>query len=186
MQDACQRQSFNFPPRRIYDRKPSLHLQSAICRRHGPAGRRLRRPTYMSACGGTGPISRQAGSPSALTKAATGRGSSTTQSKSQRRPRPHGDHTKVWFHQTIRLPLSTYAGWRAKRLPPNSYRIGAPCRRRRPVLDQELDCHGRPVMNPDKLTGRGNVIHDICPTAFGLEGWNASAFPARNSSNHTA
>jgi lanthanide-dependent methanol dehydrogenase len=35
---------------------------------------------------------------------------------------------------------------------------------------------GRPVMNPDKLTKVGTVVHDICPTASGLKDWNPSAF----------
>jgi PQQ-dependent dehydrogenase (methanol/ethanol family) len=35
---------------------------------------------------------------------------------------------------------------------------------------------GRPVMNPDKLTRVGVVVHDICPTASGLKDWNPSAF----------
>src|ERR1700761_408847 len=35
---------------------------------------------------------------------------------------------------------------------------------------------GRPVMNPDKLTKVGTVVHDICPTASGLKDWNPSAY----------
>jgi glucose dehydrogenase len=32
---------------------------------------------------------------------------------------------------------------------------------------------GRPVMNPDKLTKVGTVVHDICPTASGLKDWKS-------------
>jgi lanthanide-dependent methanol dehydrogenase len=35
---------------------------------------------------------------------------------------------------------------------------------------------GRPVMNRDKLTKLGTVVHNICPTASGLKDWNPSAF----------
>jgi lanthanide-dependent methanol dehydrogenase len=35
---------------------------------------------------------------------------------------------------------------------------------------------GRPIMNPDKLTKVGTVVHDICPTASGSKDWNPSAF----------
>ncbi|OHV64505.1 methanol dehydrogenase [Mesorhizobium sp. LCM 4577] len=35
---------------------------------------------------------------------------------------------------------------------------------------------GRLIENPDKLTGTGKVIRDICPTASGLKDWQPSAF----------
>jgi PQQ-dependent dehydrogenase (methanol/ethanol family) len=38
---------------------------------------------------------------------------------------------------------------------------------------------GRPVMNPEKVTKVGTVVHDICPTASGTKDWNPSAFSPR-------
>ena len=38
---------------------------------------------------------------------------------------------------------------------------------------------GRPIMNPDKVTKVGTVVHDICPTASGSKDWNPSAFSPR-------
>jgi len=38
---------------------------------------------------------------------------------------------------------------------------------------------GRPVMNPDKMTRLGTVVHDICPTASGAKDWNPSAYSPR-------
>jgi PQQ-dependent dehydrogenase (methanol/ethanol family) len=38
---------------------------------------------------------------------------------------------------------------------------------------------GRPIMNPDKVTKVGSVVHDICPTASGTKDWNPSAFSPR-------
>lgn len=35
---------------------------------------------------------------------------------------------------------------------------------------------GRLIENPDKLTGTGKVVRDICPTASGLKDWQPSAF----------
>lgn len=35
---------------------------------------------------------------------------------------------------------------------------------------------GRLVVNPDKKTGTGKVVRDICPTASGLKDWQPSAF----------
>ncbi|WP_353014384.1 methanol/ethanol family PQQ-dependent dehydrogenase [Mesorhizobium sp. M0854] len=35
---------------------------------------------------------------------------------------------------------------------------------------------GRLIVNPDKKTGTGKVIRDICPTASGLKDWQPSAF----------
>ncbi|WP_352699287.1 methanol/ethanol family PQQ-dependent dehydrogenase [Mesorhizobium sp. M0152] len=38
---------------------------------------------------------------------------------------------------------------------------------------------GRLVINPDKKTGTGKVVRDICPTASGLKDWQPSAFSPR-------
>ncbi|WP_292561996.1 methanol/ethanol family PQQ-dependent dehydrogenase [Mesorhizobium sp.] len=38
---------------------------------------------------------------------------------------------------------------------------------------------GRLTENPDKLTGTGKVVRDICPTASGLKDWQPSAFSPR-------
>ncbi|MER8753754.1 methanol/ethanol family PQQ-dependent dehydrogenase [Mesorhizobium sp. M1050] len=38
---------------------------------------------------------------------------------------------------------------------------------------------GRLVVNPDKKTGTGKVVRDICPTAAGLKDWQPSAFSPR-------
>ncbi|TIW17270.1 MAG: PQQ-dependent dehydrogenase, methanol/ethanol family, partial [Mesorhizobium sp.] len=38
---------------------------------------------------------------------------------------------------------------------------------------------GRLMENPDKLTGTGKVVRDICPTASGLKDWQPSAFSPR-------
>ncbi|MBU3079348.1 methanol/ethanol family PQQ-dependent dehydrogenase [Sphingomonas quercus] len=38
---------------------------------------------------------------------------------------------------------------------------------------------GRLVVNPEKETKLGQVIHDICPTASGAKDWNPSAFSPR-------
>ncbi|ESX82899.1 methanol dehydrogenase [Mesorhizobium sp. LSHC420B00] len=35
---------------------------------------------------------------------------------------------------------------------------------------------GRLIVNPDKKTGTGKVVRDICPTASGLKDWQPSAF----------
>ncbi|RUX69389.1 PQQ-dependent dehydrogenase, methanol/ethanol family, partial [Mesorhizobium sp. M7A.F.Ca.US.005.03.1.1] len=38
---------------------------------------------------------------------------------------------------------------------------------------------GRLIANPDKRTGTGKVVRDICPTASGLKDWQPSAFSPR-------
>ncbi len=38
---------------------------------------------------------------------------------------------------------------------------------------------GRPIVNPDKSTRLGVVVHDICPTASGAKDWNPSAYSPR-------
>ncbi|RUU11080.1 PQQ-dependent dehydrogenase, methanol/ethanol family [Mesorhizobium sp. M7A.T.Ca.TU.009.01.3.2] len=38
---------------------------------------------------------------------------------------------------------------------------------------------GRLIANPDKKTGTGKVVRDICPTASGLKDWQPSAFSPR-------
>jgi PQQ-dependent dehydrogenase (methanol/ethanol family) len=35
---------------------------------------------------------------------------------------------------------------------------------------------GRIIINPDKVTKLGTVVHDICPTASGAKDWNPSAY----------
>ena len=38
---------------------------------------------------------------------------------------------------------------------------------------------GRPIINPEKETKLGTVVHDICPTASGAKDWNPSAYSPR-------
>ena len=38
---------------------------------------------------------------------------------------------------------------------------------------------GRPIENPEKKTGTGKVVRDICPTASGTKDWQPSAFSPR-------
>ena len=38
---------------------------------------------------------------------------------------------------------------------------------------------GRLIENPEKRTGTGKVVRDICPTASGLKDWQPSAFSPR-------
>ena len=45
---------------------------------------------------------------------------------------------------------------------------------------KEIDLKsGRPVINPDKTTKLGQVVHDICPTASGVKDWMPSAYSPR-------
>ncbi len=38
---------------------------------------------------------------------------------------------------------------------------------------------GRPVVNPEKNTRVGTIVHDICPTASGAKDWEPSSFSPR-------
>jgi lanthanide-dependent methanol dehydrogenase len=38
---------------------------------------------------------------------------------------------------------------------------------------------GRPVVNPDKNTKVGSIVHDICPTASGAKDWEPSSYSPR-------